>query len=75
MTRSDSNRPPRVDWGAAPWVFLTLATCPHCGSPSYRKTKTIAAGEGAATRRVLCRACDKPYQIYLALPETGESNQ
>jgi uncharacterized protein YbaR (Trm112 family) len=61
----------RIDWEDTPWVFITVATCPECGSPEYERIKTINAGEGARTRRVLCRSCNQPYRIGVELPDSG----
>jgi transcriptional regulator NrdR family protein len=52
-------------------VFVTLPTCPTCGSTKYKRSKSESTGEGSSLKKVGCRECGTRYKIVLELPETG----
>jgi hypothetical protein len=59
----------RTDWSKAPVVFVTVPTCPGCGSRQYHRTRTDANGDGSATRKVICRACVADRQSAIGDPK------
>jgi transposase-like protein len=67
----------RVNWAAAPVVYVVVATCPSCGSPRYRRSKTTGAGnsDGSRTRRVACESCATNYKIVTELPASGNADE
>jgi hypothetical protein len=63
----------RIDWQAAPYVFVVAPSCPHCGSAGYSKVRSEAGGDGSTTRKVICRGCSEPYRIVIELPDSGKT--
>jgi hypothetical protein len=61
----------RIDWGAAPYVFIPIPTCPNCGGPGYNRTRTESNGDGSTMKKVVCRNCGSPYKIVLESPVSG----
>lgn len=61
----------RVDWAAAPMVFVPMATCAHCGSTKYDTRRSLDNGDGSRTKLAVCRTCSQPFKIAAELPEFG----
>ena len=64
----------RIDWHDLPIVFVTLPTCPACGSARYIGTRSEANGDGSTTIKAVCRACSQPFKICRELPEIGNKD-
>jgi hypothetical protein len=63
---------PRMSWDDVPCVFVQAPTCPACGSPEYKRSKTVGQLDtGGKVKKVFCLECDEPYKIVISLPETG----
>lgn len=63
-------------WAEAPYVFIPLPSCPHCGS--YQRPITIrseSGGDGSTTRKSVCRHCGGRFLLVLepAVPGVGKS--
>jgi len=71
MIPQNDSQTGRIDWQSTPWCFVEAPTCPACGSPQYRTTKSVAAGEGVITRKAVCGSCGRPFRICVSLPEFG----
>lgn len=61
----------RTDWQSAPLVFVTIATCPGCGSTEYLRIRTEAAGDGSFSQKRVCAICSLNYRAVFELPELG----
>jgi transcriptional regulator NrdR family protein len=59
-------------WQDKPIVFVTLPTCPTCGSASRKTTRSVRDPDGSVARRSRCRECGQQYTIVLELPDIGK---
>lgn len=72
MRRKPRKPRPRIKWADVPFVFVQAPSCYYCGSNSYESTKSISAGDGATTRKAICRSCGEPFRICVEqLPNFG----
>ena len=58
-------------WADAPRVFVTLPSCPQCGSTNLVRVRTEANGDGSATRRMRCACCPCRFFLVSEIPEPG----
>jgi hypothetical protein len=64
------DRPPA--WADAPYVFVELPSCPHCGTARRPiVVRSEAGGDGSVMRKCVCRRCSGRYRLVLELPATG----
>jgi hypothetical protein len=71
--RNPSPTAKRIDWTAAPIVFVTLPTCPTCGGTKYCTRRSAANGDGTRTKLATCatRGCGQAFKIVGEFPEFG----
>lgn len=58
-----STRRARIDWTAAPMVFIKLPSCPNCRSLKYDSKRSVGNGDASRTKPVICRECGEPFLI------------
>lgn len=67
MTMSESRETTRIDWQAAPCVFVPLppkALCPACGYDDHATIRSQPVeSDGSRARRCVCRNCGSPFLI------------
>jgi hypothetical protein len=75
MSRAGNNSK-RIDWTRAAIVEIPAPTCPECGSPRWKRQRTMPGGDGSITRLAICaeRDCGCPYKIVTEFPE-GEISE
>jgi hypothetical protein len=56
----------RIDWQAAPCIFVRRITCPVCGTAERGIIVRSEREHAEVRRRYVCRACSSPYVVILA---------
>jgi transposase-like protein len=58
-------------WQDKPFVFVTLPTCPTCGSARRTTTRSVRDADGSVARRSRCRECGAKFTVVLGFPDIG----
>jgi hypothetical protein len=66
----------RIDWSAAEYVIVELPACPYCGSPRWKRQRTITTKPtsddgGSIERLAVCLDCRGGYRILTEFPRWG----
>ena len=73
---ADRSSKTRIDWTAAPFVFLVAATCHYCGSPRLKRQRTTGSnGEGGIERLVICLDCGEGNRVLEQFPIRGNDGK
>ena len=67
---SESPATSRIDWSAAEYVFVDVPTCRSCGSPRWKRQRTITTNE-SVERLAICMDCGAPHRIVTEFPPQG----
>jgi len=66
-----------TSWQDSPYVFITLPTCPFCGSGSLITVRSESAGDGSVMRKTVCKKCSNRFRLVVEpgeLPEFGRDD-
>jgi len=56
-------------WQDCLCVFVEAPACPHCRSLRFVRVRSQAGGDGSVTRRCICAACSRRFNVVVELPD------